>query len=444
MMAKALRSTLAPEWERIGLLGACLSSSRQGVEVSSEIKSRLEYVQNVVLDLRSRMPWDSLITNQGLSPLDQDILSCVVAPDAEPRIGWMFQDLQSGLGSSYPTPALMRELFFMNDFDAPIFNERLLQHSPLVSSGLIVRNNEDLFSPLKPTSTARAALLGWPETRISHSPPGSIEIEAGGTWKDLVLPADAIASLREILLWITHREQVVDNWGAKILGGPVALFSGPSGTGKTFAASVLANELGWPLYRVDLGLLVSKYVGETEKNLNALFDAADGQRTILLFDEADSLFGKRGEVKEARDRYANMEVSHLLSRMERHNGPCILTTNLRRYLDSAFARRFQMTIEFPRPDAAARANLWRKLLPPHANYDAQVDPMFLGESLNFTGGQIRNVALHAAFLAAGASESINLHHIACAAWTELAKDGKERLRSSLGALAPYVDRRNPH
>jgi len=183
---------------------------------------------------------------------------------------------------------------------------------------------------------------------------------------------------------------------------------------------------------------VSKYIGETEKNLNALFDAAHGRDVVLLFDEADSLFGKRGEIKEARDRYANMEVSHLLSRIERHQGPCILTSNLRQHIDSAFARRFQMVVEFPMPDVAARGELWRLHIPVGAPLDGDVDPALLGKELSLTGGQIRNAALHAAFLAAGEASSINLTHITSAVWTELAKEGGEMITASLGKLAQYL------
>jgi SpoVK/Ycf46/Vps4 family AAA+-type ATPase len=144
-------------------------------------------------------------------------------------------------------------------------------------------------------------------------------------------------------------------------------------------------------------------------------------------------------VKEARDRFANMEVSHLLSRIERHQGPCILTSNLREHLDSAFARRFQVVVEFPRPDSASRVELWRKHLPPRAPYTADVDVQILGETLTLTGGQIRNAALHAAFLAAGENRAVGLNHVARAVWTELAKEGKEVMSSSLGALAPHLD-----
>jgi SpoVK/Ycf46/Vps4 family AAA+-type ATPase len=183
---------------------------------------------------------------------------------------------------------------------------------------------------------------------------------------------------------------------------------------------------------------VSKYIGETEKNLNRLFDAAHDQSMILQFDEADSLFSKRGEIKEARDRYANMEVSHLLARIEYHHGPVILTTNLRQHLDPAFARRFQVVVDFPRPDAAARTRLWRRLLPPGAPGSSQMDVAFLGRAVNLTGGNIRNAALHAAYLAAGAGRCITLSHIALSVWRELSKDGRELSPSDLGALSAHL------
>lgn len=244
--------------------------------------------------------------------------------------------------------------------------------------------------------------------------------------------------LREFLLFIRHRRKVVGEWGGSPAGGPVALFSGPSGTGKTFAAAVLASELNWPLYRIDLGRLVSKYIGETEQNLNALFDAAHGRPMVLQFDEADSLFAKRGEIKEARDRYANLEVSHLLARIESHQGPCILTTNLRKQIDSAFSRRFQAVVEFTRPDAAARSRLWEKLLPPRAPREAALDAGLLGGAVNLTGGGIRNAALHAAYLAAGDDRPMGLAHVALAAWRELAKEGREISPQELGPLAAHL------
>jgi SpoVK/Ycf46/Vps4 family AAA+-type ATPase len=251
--------------------------------------------------------------------------------------------------------------------------------------------------------------------------PGVIDVPSGATWDDLVLPAQSIQRLHEYVLWVTHRDKVELEWGGRLTGGPIALFSGPSGTGKTFAAEVLANALGLPLFRVDLGRLVSKYIGETEKNLGALFDAVTKEPMLLLFDEADSLFGKRSEVKDAHDRYANQEISYLLSRLERHKGPCILTSNLRQNIDPAFARRFQMVVDFPFPEEAERSELWRLHLPAGAPIDKDVDTDNLARESELTGGQIRNAALHAAFLAAGESSVITLKHISSAVEIELAK-----------------------
>jgi hypothetical protein len=429
-------AVLVPEWERIDLLGACLAESRRGLMVPDAAQVKLGNLQREVTVLRREPPWLEMVERHGLDSLDQDIVAFALAPDAEPRLGWLFQTLQAGTPSAYPSAALMREMLGLDNSATASFQQHLESHAKLIRDGLIEVSGDDAFTPLRPTSRARFELLGWSFKR--PAPPGSVEIIASGSLDDLVLPVHCMQALNEFLMWIKCRNTVVGDWGGRNVGGPIALFSGPSGTGKTFAAEALANALGWTLYRVDLGLLVSKYIGETEKNLNALFDAAQGENAVLLFDEADALFGKRGEVKEARDRYANMEVSHLLTRMERHQGPCLLTTNLRQGLDSAFARRFQSVIEFPRPDASARTQLWRLHLPPRAPIAQEVDCRILGESVNLTGGQIRNAALHAAYLAAGEADSINLSRIARAVWVELAKEGRERMLENLGVLAHHL------
>ncbi len=431
-------TALAAEWERIDLLGTCLASARRGAGMPDELGQHLAAIQQQVLSLREQSPWLSLVEECQLSSLDQDILACSLAPEAEPRLGWMYQELQPGIRSTYPTPALIREMFVISAEESAGFSQRLDRSAPLLRNSLIESHSEDIFSPLRPTSRASSSLLGWSRSTASLHLPGAIEVPLTASWDDLVLPAQCLQSLREFMLWVSHRQVVVEQWQGRATGGPVALFSGPSGTGKSFAAEVLASAFGWPLFRVDLGLLVSKYIGETEKNLNELFAAADGRGLVLLFDEADSLFGRRGEVREARDRYANMEVSHLLTRIERHHGPCILTTNLRQHLDSAFARRFQMVIEFPRPDAQARAELWRLHLPAGAPRAADLSPQLLGLELSLTGGQIRNAALHAAFLAAGEASAIRLVHVARAVWNELAKEGGEMLQARLGKLAQYL------
>jgi hypothetical protein len=248
-------------------------------------------------------------------------------------------------------------------------------------------------------------------------------IEPAATWEDIVLPEPQLRVLREIAIHVRHRSQVYHSWGfaertSRGLGIS-ALFAGPSGTGKTMAAEVLANELRLDLFRIDLSQVVSKYIGETEKNLRRVFDAAEKGGAILLFDEADALFGKRSEVKDSHDRYANIEVSYLLQRMEAYHGLAILTTNLSKALDAAFLRRLRFVVHFPSPEIAQRAEIWRRIFPgstPTENLD--VNKL---ARLNVTGGNIRNIALGAAFLAAGAGEPVRMNHLLRAARNEYQK-----------------------
>ena len=242
-------------------------------------------------------------------------------------------------------------------------------------------------------------------------------------WQDLVLPAAQGQLLRELTLHVRHRMTVFEDWGfgaSTSRGtGAAALFTGPSGTGKTFAAEVVANDLHLDLYRVDLSQVVSKYIGETEKNLRQIFDAAETGGVVLLFDEADALFGKRSEVKDSHDRYANIEVSYLLQRMESYRGLAILTTNLKEAIDTAFLRRLRFVVQFPFPDAAGRAEIWRRVLPPELPTEG-LAPEKLAH-LAVSGGSVRNIALSAAFLAAGAGEPVTMEHLLLAARTEYAK-----------------------
>jgi len=219
--------------------------------------------------------------------------------------------------------------------------------------------------------------------------------------------------------------KVYETWGFSARGrrglGVSALFAGESGTGKTMAAEVLAGELGLDLYRIDLSAVVSKYIGETEKNLKQVFDAAEEGGVALLFDEADALFGKRGEVRDSHDRYANIEVSYLLQRMEAYQGLAILTSNLKASLDRAFQRRLRFTVNFPFPDAAQREAIWSRVFPAETPTQA-LDPRRLSQ-LNVAGGNIRNIALNAAFLAAeeGTGTPVAMAHLAQAARLEAQK-----------------------
>lgn len=251
-------------------------------------------------------------------------------------------------------------------------------------------------------------------------------IEARAQWDDLVLPPAQTDILRQIAVHLRHRLQVYDTWGfgersARGLGLS-ALFSGESGTGKTLAAEVIANELALDLYRIDLASVVSKYIGETEKNLRRVFEAAEDSGAILVFDEADALFGKRSDVKDSHDRYANIETSYLLQRMEAYRGLAILTTNMKSALDPAFKRRLRFIVHFPFPDAAQREAIWRRAFPADAP-TRELDFAKLA-ALHATGGTINNIAMHAAFLAADAGDDIGMPHLLRAAHVERAKSEK--------------------
>jgi ATPase family associated with various cellular activities (AAA) len=246
-------------------------------------------------------------------------------------------------------------------------------------------------------------------------------------WDDLVLPEDSRRQLAELCGRVRHQRQVLDRWGMRqgaSGSGLHALFSGPSGTGKTVGAQVVAGVLGLQLWKVDLSRIVSKYIGETEKNLDAVFSAAQDCDVVLLFDEADALFGKRSEVRDAHDRYANIEVSYLLQRMEEHDGVAVLATNLRQNLDAAFLRRLAFDIRFPFPDEAHRRLIWQRVFPPALPLDETVDAAALAAAYTFSGGQIRNVALAAAYLAAGDGGPVTADHVHLAACREFQKLGK--------------------
>jgi DNA polymerase III delta prime subunit len=256
----------------------------------------------------------------------------------------------------------------------------------------------------------------------------AMRIEPAYRWEQLVLPADKCERLRELCAQVRHHYQVFDDWGfgARLSHGKglSALFSGPPGTGKTMAAEVIARELGLELYKVDLSGVVSKYIGETEKNLAKIFREATAGNAILFFDEADALFGKRTEVSDAHDRYANIETSYLLQKMEEFEGVAILASNLRENMDPAFVRRLRFIIEFPFPDEASRLRIWQTHFPEAAPVNADLDHDFLAKQFQIAGGNIKNVILNAAFLAAADGRAIGMAHVLHSAKREFEKIGK--------------------
>lgn len=268
-------------------------------------------------------------------------------------------------------------------------------------------------------------LRGTLDSQLSNL---GVRIDWRQTWDDLVLTEETMEEIREFIGRMRHRRKVYEEWGfarkvAKGLGLS-ALFAGPPGTGKTMVAGIIADELGLDLYQIDLSRIVSKYVGETEKNLAQLFDAAEAGHAILLFDEADSLFAKRTEVKSSVDRYANLEVNYLLQRMEAFNGISLLTTNLDSSIDDAFKRRISFRINFPMPEPEHRIKLWQSMIPNEAEISDNVDYERLAERYEMTGGYIRNAVLRAAFLAAEDESEMTMRHFLIAANLEYTAMGK--------------------
>jgi sulfur carrier protein ThiS len=246
-------------------------------------------------------------------------------------------------------------------------------------------------------------------------------------WSDIILPDDRTSQLRQICDAIEYRSLVYDQWGfddkLSLGRGLSVLFAGPSGTGKTMAAEILAGELGLDLYKIDLSTVISKYIGETEKNLARIFAEAATSNAILFFDEADALFGKRSEVRDSHDRYANVEINYLLQRMEEHEGTVILATNLRKNMDEAFVRRIQFTIEFPFPNAQQRLAIWQGIFPRQMP-STELDLEFMARRFEIAGGSIRNVALSAAFLGAAGGGCVTMQHLIHATQQEYQKMGK--------------------
>ena len=267
-------------------------------------------------------------------------------------------------------------------------------------------------------------------------------IEPAVGFADLVLPPDAMAQLRELLTRARYREQVLDVWK---MGGPsarrrglTALFAGPSGTGKTMAAEVLAGELGLDLYTVDLATVVDKYVGETEKNLDRIFAEAERINGVILFDEADALFGKRSEVSDAHDRYANVEVAYLLQRMELFEGIAILATNLRANLDEAFTRRLDSLVDFPEPEEEYRRQLWDRSLGTTMPRADDLDLAFLAQSFKLAGGGIRNIVVAAAYAAAERGRPLSMADLIRATQREYLKMGRLCVESEFGPYYPLL------
>ncbi|MBN8592374.1 MAG: ATP-binding protein [Anaerolineae bacterium] len=359
-------------------------------------------------------------------------------------------------GETYwPAEQIAEEMaFFPIQFDLPTYPERLRLWRQMVGQevGFAAGQLENLASQfrLSPGQISQAVRAARDMARLRgvvNPTPTPSEIYAACRaqldqhmadlgqkitprhgWTDLVLPAEPHAHLRALCDAVRSRGKVLDEWGfdgkLTVGRGINALFAGPSGTGKTMAAEVIAAELQMDLYKIDLSSVVSKYIGETEKNLKRVFDSAEQSQCLLLLDEADALFGKRTEVRDSHDRYANIEVNYLLQRIEEYDGVAILATNLRKNMDEAFVRRLMYIVDFPFPTAEDRLRIWQSIWPSNAPLADDISFEALAEQLEIAGGHIRNIALAAAFQAAAEGEYVQMTHLTVAAHNELMKIGK--------------------
>lgn len=415
-MAAAEREALARLWER----EAALSGSALLLDCSDA---------------------DTAESKRAASAFVQEVQGMIICASREP------QPLGDGLTIRLPIPGLtlpeQRGLWrrslgpLADDLNGQM--EKVITQFSLGLPGIRAVSTE-IVHHLSTENSERPESLLWDACRSQARPrleDLAQRIEPVATWDDIVLPEIQIRTLREIAAHVRHRTKVYIDWGFAAKSarglGISALFTGASGTGKTMAAEVLANELRLDLYRIDLSQVVSKYIGETEKNLRRVFDAVEGGGAILLFDEADALFGKRSEVKDSHDRYANIEVSYLLQRMESYRGLAILTTNMKQALDPAFMRRIRFIVQFPFPDASQRTEIWRRVFPEATPTNGlNVDKL---ARLNVAGGNIRNIALNAAFLAADAGEPVSMAHLIQAARSEYAKLEKPLTEAEIGGWA---------
>ncbi|MGX4695374.1 ATP-binding protein [Streptomyces sp. JNUCC 63] len=375
-------------------------------------------------------PLAEIIAAAGLSAAEAVVLTAAIAPCTDERFDALYGMLTDRPGVAALTGEVARTLAarsFSGRLDAAVL---LSPHGRLLAHGLVSLDPPgDLSGVLRPDPQLLSWVLGLPpKPSVATSEFPARPLTTVHSLDDVVLPATARARVDDLTARIAHRDVVVKDWGFGAhhdnAAGLIALFHGPPGTGKTMTAAAIATTAGLPAYLVDLSALVSKYIGETEKALAKVFDRAARERCILVFDEADAVFGARTEVGDAHDRYANQEVSYLLSRIEQHAGTVVLTTNLVANIDTAFQRRIHVVVEFPEPGPGERERLWATVAPAQLPVDGDVDLQALARRYPLTGAQIREATLEAAYLAAADGHVVTGEHLLTGIRRQYEKSGK--------------------
>jgi len=397
-LRRALRLAFRERWLRGGVL---LLDGAEAVEPAA-LAAELARDAGVVV-LASPEPWRAP-AGEGSAPLGLVHLA-IPAPGHEARrAAWV------AAGADLPG----------EDLDA--LAERFVLTEPQIREAVASAFSSGRGATREALFAAARALSGRSLGELAK------RLEPSASWDDLVVPGQVMAQLRELTAWVTQRRRVLSDWGFERRlrrgHGATALFAGAAGTGKTLAAEVVAGELGLDLYRIDLSGVVSKYVGETEKNLDRIFRAAENANAVLFFDEADALFGKRSEVRDSHDRYANIEISYLLQKMEAYGGVAILATNLRDNLDQAFVRRLAFIVSFPFPEEDERRRIWQLMWPAATPLSGDLDLDALAAGHRLSGGQIKNAALAAAYLAASNGGVVAREHVDAALRREYEKSGR--------------------
>jgi AAA+ superfamily predicted ATPase len=409
-------SRLASMMRDAMLAGAMLMLRFDGLETNEELLRRLSECQSQLERLVSFYPGEIVLLTSKTSGFFDDVFQKplvihVDMPDVKDA-----EEIWKRVLTPYcpPEKAASMAATFARDYTLPI--------------GTIFGIVKDA-AEIHPTDLQSYHILNEIRKSFRHQLASLAEISVSDIpLSGVVLPPDAKAQVNEIIQYANNLHKVLDVWGLRQrspYGNALsALFAGPPGTGKTLLANALANELGKVLYRVDLSRIVDKYIGETEKNLGKIFDEASKAQAIILFDEADSLFAKRTEVKSSNDRYANLEINYLLQKLESYNGITILTTNLSKSIDEAFRRRIRFIIDFPMPDVPARVELWKRMMPPNAPLSDDIRWQWLAKTFEMSGGYIRNAVLKASIAAAAADKPISMDDLATAASAEARSMGK--------------------